>query len=66
MASSTGSGSAGVLRDDPKDLGGRRLLLQGFGDLAVSCVSSSSEQSGVLYRDDRLSSEGIQERDLRR
>ncbi len=49
--------------DDPQDLGGRRLLLQGLGQLAVPSPQLL-EQPHVLDGDDRLVGEGLEQRDL--
>ncbi len=50
--------------DDPQDLGGGRLLLQGLGQLAVPGLELR-EQPHVLDRNDRLVGEGLEQRDLR-
>src|SRR5512145_2605277 len=52
-------------RDHAEDLGGRRLLLQGFRQLAVPRLQLL-EQPHVLDGDDRLMGEGLQELDLPR
>ena len=57
-------------RDDPQDFGGRGLLLQRLGDLAVTLLKlgvtllQRLEQPGVLDGDDGLVRERLQECDL--
>ena len=58
--------------DDPQDLGGRGLLLQRLGDLAVALLKLGVallqllEQPGVLDRDHGLVRERLQQPDLLR
>src|SRR5215471_13438519 len=51
------------LADGPQDLAGRRLLLQGLGEVAVAELQLL-EQAHVLEGDDRLVGECLQEGDL--
>ena len=53
----------GRARDDPEDLAGRGLLLEGFGEVAVARLELR-EEADVLDGDDGLIGEGLQERDL--
>ena len=50
-------------RDDPQDLGRRRLLLQRLGRVAVALLQLL-EQAGVLDGDDGLVGERLQQLDL--
>ena len=50
-------------RDDPEDLAGRGLLLQGLGEVVVPRLQLP-EEPDVLERDHRLVREGLQQRDL--
>ena len=50
--------------DDPQDVGGRRLLLEAFREVAVARLQLL-EQARVLDRDHRLLGERLQQRDLR-
>src|SRR4030095_8593844 len=53
----------GGARDDPKDVAGRGLLLQGLGEVAVTDLQLV-EKPDVLDRDDRLGREGLEQGDL--
>ena len=63
MVSKTGWTSVGELGDDPQDLAGRRLLLEGLGEVAVARLELL-EQADVLDGDDGLVGEGLEQGDL--
>ena len=58
-----GLGVGGRAGDDPQDLAGGGLLLEGLGQLAVAGLDLG-EQADVLDGDHRLGREGLQEIDL--
>ena len=61
--SNTGWTSVGELADDAQDLAGRRLLLQGLGEVGVLGLELV-EQPHVLHGDHGLVGEGLHQRDL--
>ena len=58
MVSKTGWTSVLRLANDPQDFGGRRLLLQSLGEIAVARLQFF-EQAHVLHGDHRLVGKGL-------
>ena len=63
IVSNTGWTSVGELGDDPQDLAGRGLLLEGLGEVVVAGLELR-EEADVLDGDDRLVGEGLQQLEL--